>query len=97
MNFRVGELESTVAHRDSVIDQLNHRVLELENRYFLIEFFQINKRKIRAGQAEHINHDRPDLQQQINDLQWRLGETTHSWNDAKWRFAKKHFYQVKNF
>jgi len=67
--WRIGELDSTVKHRENIVDQLNNRIRELESH---------------TGQVSQ----NPDVQHQINDLQWRLGDITKNWNDAKWRVGE---------
>lgn len=79
--WRLGELDSDVRNRTQQLDEAHMRIGGLERR-----IWELEDQARQSGHGGHnLAHLVEELKEQKGKVEWRLGELTQSWNDAKWR------------
>ncbi|KAI1722969.1 glycogen recognition site of AMP-activated protein kinase domain-containing protein [Ditylenchus destructor] len=79
--WRVGELESSIAHKDYELDQSSNRIKQLES---VLATPVTNM----SEELKHLREEVRKLTDQKSTVDWKLGEVTQWWNDAKWRIGE---------
>jgi hypothetical protein len=75
----LGEVEATLAHRDWELEQAQNRIKQMETA------LSQNDGAMQNDELQRLKAELGEQSKEKAKLEWRLGEVTQWWNDAKWR------------